>query len=128
MEEDKERVRRLLRAESGADPKFTKMNHVCCKRCGARLYAPMPADPQLRNWGLFSFVVLVIAYIHDRGWRTIKDGEFNGYYCCPDCLTSRDTEFKNPVPSAARAVPAYKEWIAKMREKYNYHEACYDKD
>lgn len=88
----------------------------------------MPAEPQLHDWRLFSFVVLVIAYLHDRGWRTIKDGEFNGYYCCPDCLTSSDTDFKIPVPSAARAVPAYKEWIAKMREKYNYHDACYDKD
>ncbi len=127
MDEDKI-ARRLLRAESSANPQYEKMNHICCKRCGARLYAPMPAEPQLHDWGLFSFVVLAIAFLHDRGWRTIKDGDFNGYYCCPDCLTSRDTEFKNPVPSAVKAVPAYKGWIAKMREKYNYYEASYDRD
>ena len=128
MEEDKSRVRRLLRAESGADPQFTRMNHVCCKGVVPDCMHQCRQNLSSHDWRLFSFVVLVIAYLHDRGWRTIKDGEFNGYYCCPDCLTSSDTDFKIPVPSAARAVPAYKEWIAKMREKYNYHDACYDKD
>lgn len=105
----------------GADPiKNPKMNHVYCKRCGSPLYAPMPTQEQERQWCVFAWTVLVIAYLHDCGWRTIKDGQFNGYFVCPNCLTSYDTDFKKPVIDEARLYP-YKEWVAEQRAKYNYY-------
>lgn len=82
----------------------------------------MPCEEDKEAWGVFAFVPLAIAYLHDNGWRTIPDGEFNGYFCCPDCLTDKDTDFKEPVPSVNKALPHYKEWVGKMREKYNYYD------
>lgn len=118
---EEELNRRRAFSESGADPKF-KFSHIHCKRCGKRLYTPMPCEEDNESWGVFAFVPLVIAYLHDNGWRTIRDGEFNGYYCCPDCLTANDTDFREPVPSVNKALPHYKEWVSKMREKYNYYD------
>lgn len=118
---EEELNRRRAFSESGADPKF-KFSHIHCKRCGKRLYTPMPCEEDEESWGVFAFVPLVIAYLHDNGWRTIRDGEFNGYYCCPDCLTDKDTDFREPVPSANKALVPYKEWVGKMRKKYNYYD------
>lgn len=109
-------------AELFADPKHPKSNHLFCKRCGKMLYAPNPSEEDKNSWGVFAYTVLAIAYLHINGWRTIRNGEFNGYFCCPDCLTEKDTEFRQPVPSVLKAMTSYKEWIAKMREKYNYYE------
>lgn len=118
---EEELNRRRVSAERSADPKY-RFNHIHCKRCGKSLYTPMPCKEDEESWGIFAFVPLVIAYLHDNGWRTIRDGEFNGYYCCPNCLTDKDTDFRKPVPSVNKALPHYKEWVSKMREKYNYYD------
>ncbi|MBD5319367.1 MAG: hypothetical protein HDS07_00480 [Bacteroides sp.] len=111
--------RRRAFAESGANPKYN-FSYTCCKRCGKQLYTPIPCREDEESWGVFAWPPLVIAYLHDKGWRTIRDGEFNGYFCCSDCLTDSDTDFREPVPSAQNALTPYNEWVSKMREKYNY--------
>lgn len=117
--EKEELNRRRAFAESSANPKF-RFSHVYCKRCGKPLYTPMPCSEDEEAWGVMAFVPLVIAYLHNNDWRTIKDGEFNGYYCCPDCLTEKDTDFKEPVQSANKALIRYKEWVGEMRKRYDY--------
>ena len=114
-----ENSRRVF-AEKGANPKYYNMNHTHCKRCGKQLYTPMPCNEDLKKWGAFTFVILIIGYLFDKGWRAVKTGDFNADYVCPDCLTEKDTDYYHPTQSAIDSLPRYKEWIIKMRKRYGY--------
>lgn len=105
----------------GRDPK-SNGSHVYCKRCGKKLYAPIPCNEDLCKWGTWTYTTLVVAHLADNGWKTIRDGDFNGYFVCPDCLKECDTDFRTPTQSSVNALPSYKAWIEEMRQKYNYYE------
>lgn len=104
-------------AEIGANPKF-KMNHIKCRRCGAKLYAPMPAECDHIDWGTSSYTLLIIAYLVSRGWKVVAP---ENYFVCPKCAKSTD-RLKEPIGSAIIANKHYVEWVNKMREKYNFTE------
>ena len=102
--------------EISANPKF-KMNHIKCRRCGTKLYAPMPAECDHKNWGTTSWSFLIIAYLVSRGWKVVAP---ENYFVCPDCVKKTDV-FKEPIGSAIIANRKYLEWVKKMRDKYNFY-------
>lgn len=104
-------------AAHSADPKWN-FNNCQCKRCGKKVYVPMPGHKLCEEWGVFAWTVLVIAHLTGLGWRVVKTTFANGDYVCPDCLTEKDTDVYTPVPSAVKADEKYTEWVNEMKEKY----------
>lgn len=119
-EEQRKQMRREF-SESGANPKYN-FSHAKCKRCGKTIYAPMPSNVHLEEWGCPTWTILIVAYLDDRGWKVVRTERFGGDFVCPDCLTDADKNIVHPLECATKANEPYKEWVGKMRQKYQYFE------
>lgn len=108
-------------AELRANPK-NKGCHSKCKRCGKRIYTPMPCNHDIQEFGTFTFTTLIIAHLVSRGWRVVGNNTFDGYFVCGDCLKEDDKEFINPSKFAIKANEKYVEFVDKMREKYKFYD------
>jgi len=52
----------------------------------------------------------------------VRTERFGGDFVCPDCLTDADKNIVHPLECATKANEPYKEWVEKMRQKYQYFE------
>lgn len=56
----------------------------------------------------------------------VRTERFGGDFVCPDCLTDADKNIVHPLECATKANEPYKEWVEKMRQKYQYFEPTED--
>lgn len=120
MTREEQRNRRREHSESSANPQYN-FSHVKCKRCGKQIYAPMPSHPDIEDWGCHTWTILIIAYLESVGWFVVKTGVFGGDFVCPDCIQGSDNKI-HPLECAKKANVQYREWVEKMRQKYQYFE------